>query len=554
MWEKIVCHKKVILSILAVIILGGCGAVVYYQYSTRIYTVCYAEAGTQITAEDFLKDTTKRAEFVAGNPGISSNVPGTYSVAVKSGIFTYNCTITIQDTVAPAAEPLKVYTDYGVPLEAKDLVTNVQDKTAVTVSYAEEPDFKQYGMQTVPVILTDLGGNTAECEATVIIRSTVEEITVEAGGAAPTLESFLLTDNTQAKLLTPLSGISTDKVADYEIRIDADNMIYTSLLHVVDTIAPVLEVTDISTYTTGSLSVEDFVVSAEDVTTVTYSFDQEPDMSQTGAQDVIIRAVDEGGNITEQEALLILEEDTEAPVIEANDIYVFLGNSVSYKKNAAVTDNCDKDIALSINSNAVNVNVEGTYNVTYTATDRAGNTTSKDINVIVREQTYDTAEINALCDQVLGKILNDSMSQYDKLLAIYTWVRGNVRYINHSNKISWEQGAYEGLALHKGDCFVYAAVSKALLTRAGIRNVDIQKIPSRTQHFWNLVDIGEGWRHFDTCPRSDGSKFFYVTDEDLMAYSNTHKLSHNYDKSVYTYFNQPQTETSQEVSPVTPAP
>ena len=52
-------------------------------------------------------------------------------------------------------------------------------------------------------------------------------------------------------------------------------------------------------------------------------------------------------------------------------------------------------------------------------------------------------------------------------------------------------------------------------------------------HYWNLIDIGEGWHHFDTCRRVDGSTFFYKTDAELMAYSNSHDGTHNYDRSRY---------------------
>lgn len=52
-------------------------------------------------------------------------------------------------------------------------------------------------------------------------------------------------------------------------------------------------------------------------------------------------------------------------------------------------------------------------------------------------------------------------------------------------------------------------------------------------HFWSLVNIGEGWYHFDCTPRKDVSTFFYLTDAELEAYSSTHNGTHVYDKSLY---------------------
>ena len=43
--------------------------------------------------------------------------------------------------------------------------------------------------------------------------------------------------------------------------------------------------------------------------------------------------------------------------------------------------------------------------------------------------------------------------------------------------------------------------SKALLTRAGIENIDLKA--TKHKHYWNFVKVEEGWYHFDTTPRWD---------------------------------------------------
>lgn len=533
--------KKIILAVviaLVIVIAGGVGGWLYYDYSSRVYTACVAEAGTEIVAADFLKNTDKEAAFTEDSEAVDIHVPGTYTVSVKSGMFTYHCEVTIEDTVAPTATGVDVYIQYNESVTPEQFVCDVVDETATTVSFEKEPDVKQYGKQYVTVLIEDLGGNTYSCQSLLVVRPTVEELTVEAGSEVPALEEFLLTENTTAQFVTDMEEISTSSVQDYEIEIREEQETYTSILHVVDTVAPVLEAKNVAAYTTSQLEAKDFVKKAQDVTSLTYSFKNKPDYSMTEAQDITICVVDEGGNQAEATVSLTLQEDTQAPVITASDMLVNLGDSISYRNNAKVTDNCDKDIALDVDASQVNVNAEGVYSVTFSATDRAGNSTSKTITVTVRKKGYTEADVYALCDQVLGRIITDGMSEYDKLSAIYYWIRGNVAYTNHSDKINWVQGAYEGLALHKGDCYVFACTAKALLTRAGIQNADIAKIPSKTQHFWNVVNIGEGWRHFDTCPRKDKSVFLYMTDEDLLNYSNSHNLTHNYDKSIYTFFEE----------------
>ena len=132
------------------------------------------------------------------------------------------------------------------------------------------------------------------------------------------------------------------------------------------------------------------------------------------------------------------------------------------------------------------------------------------------------------------------MSQYDKALAIFNYTKGNISYINHSEKGDYVRSAYEGLKLKRGDCYVYASTAKVLLTRAGITNMDIARIPSgSSMHYWNLVDIGDGqgWYHFDTTPRKDRPVIFLWNDQQIKDYSDRHNNSHNYDRSLYPVIN-----------------
>ena len=64
--------------------------------------------------------------------------------------------------------------------------------------------------------------------------------------------------------------------------------------------------------------------------------------------------------------------------------------------------------------------------------------------------------------------------------------------------------------------------------------MDITRVGGRTQHFWNLVNYGEGWYHFDACPHKDHLESFMLTDKEVDEY--TEKRGNNYytfDKSLY---------------------
>ena len=128
---------------------------------------------------------------------------------------------------------------------------------------------------------------------------------------------------------------------------------------------------------------------------------------------------------------------------------------------------------------------------------------------------------------------SDYAADREKAKAIYKWLKSHIGYVNHSEKGNYMRGAYEGLFKSQGDCFVYAATAKELLTQAGIQNIDIVKLTTNPSHYWNLVYIEDGWYHFDSTPRKDKSEFFLLTNAELEEYSSTHGNTHKFDASLY---------------------
>lgn len=247
---------------------------------------------------------------------------------------------------------------------------------------------------------------------------------------------------------------------------------------------------------------------------------------------------DLGGNTTSVDTEVTVVKDTEPPVITGvTEQTIPAGTSVSYKRGVTVTDNHDEDVQLVIDNSEVNLDEVGDYTVRYLATDKAGNTTEVITVLHVEPPSAENATeelVNKMADEVLAEILTEDMTEYEKAEAIFWWVH-DIRYKNGTPKTNWVQGAYHGLAEYSGDCFVYAMTAKCLLTRAGIKNMDIEKIPAYTSHYWNLIDLGDGWYHYDCCNgRMEGTYIFYWTDEQLMEYSENHNDSHNYDREKYS--------------------
>ncbi|MFV0393976.1 MAG: polysaccharide deacetylase family protein [Coprobacillaceae bacterium] len=97
---------------------------------------------------------------------------------------------------------------------------------------------------------------------------------------------------------------------------------------------------------------------------------------------------DQYGNKEEKKTKIkVLEKDEEAPGINGiKDLTIRVGDtSFDYLKGITPTDNRDPSPVISVNSKNVNVDVLGDYEITYTVTDRSGNTTKKTCTVSVVE-------------------------------------------------------------------------------------------------------------------------------------------------------------------------
>ena len=95
------------------------------------------------------------------------------------------------------------------------------------------------------------------------------------------------------------------------------------------------------------------------------------------------------------------------------------------------------------------------------------------------------------------------------------------------------QAACQTLRLSQGDSFGFAAVGKLLMENAGFKAEIIEAEGTDGTHWWNLIDLGEGWYHMDATVQDEENRLFYLTDEDLMAYSLSHGNTHDYDHEKY---------------------
>ena len=116
-----------------------------------------------------------------------------------------------------------------------------------------------------------------------------------------------------------------------------------------------------------------------------------------GVYKVIYSATDSGNKTTRAQSIVVvnpkIEQINRAPVINANDVVIQLGEDFNPLNGVTATDAEDGPISnIDVVRNEVNNNVAGKYQVTYRATDSKGASTTKTITVIVNDPPKINAE------------------------------------------------------------------------------------------------------------------------------------------------------------------
>lgn len=370
------------------------------------------------------------------------------------------------------------------------------------------------------------------------------EVYVEAGTSACDVSEFLKHEATGAKFTTD-SQFDASVPGDYQLKIEWNMPIfgkqtYDTVLHVQDTVAPTVTLTTdaVTMYTNATPpTAADLVESVNDITNCSIDFAEQYDFTTEGEFDITIVVTDTSGNTTETTIPCTLVEDITPPEITGvAPIEIAQGDTVSYKKDVEVSDNYDPNPTLEVDSSQVNVDKRGTYTVTYIATDEAGNVTEKSTTVKIVSAKIEAATeetVNAMADEILAEIITDGMSQKEQARAVFNWVVNNITYSESAGIDDLLSAAYKGMYYRVGDCTVKQKTAEVMLNRLGIKNMEIEKIRDTRGHYWLLIDIGEGWYHYDPNLQLDGTLIFYWHDADLWEYSNTHGNTHNYDPSKY---------------------
>lgn len=250
---------------------------------------------------------------------------------------------------------------------------------------------------------------------------------------------------------------------------------------------------------------------------------------------------DPKGIIPTARASTMAGDELAPEILGAKDLTVEFGEAVSYYQDVTARDDLDPAPELTIDSSQVDLSRPGKYFAVYTARDAAGNVATQTITVTVIKPEYyvEQETVFAAVDTVLDEIITEDMDKRQQVEAIYRWCKDTLHYSGYTLRADYIQAAYEMLTTGKGDCYGYFALSKLMMERLGIPNIDVEKIKHSDEdpeHFWSLVSVDGkiSWYHFDATPRvGQTEELCLVTDLFLDSFDTFHEGCHERDESLY---------------------
>ena len=377
----------------------------------------------------------------------------------------------------------------------------------------ENPGFRpSVGLQFVPLTLT-LGWRSVESAGVLYVLTPIDYVQHEFTEEGVILRPLDFLANPEAALGVPFDVRFTEEplpledypVGDFTLHLSLNGAPFEATLSIVDTTPPTATSVDGTTRIGEDVNPEDFVTDVFDASPInSIIFVEYPNIYARDNQVVQIAIEDIFGNRSFFSAELTILLNQEPPVIEGvpDIIESEVGTEIDYLNGITAFDDFGRELEVVVYNQDVDTDTEGTYTVIYRAEDLTG--LSTEIVVTVHVLSVSPEYIYERVDATLARILNDRMTQTEKVRAIYTYMIRNLTSatVDREQPQSLLAEAYRAVENRRGDSYVYSAYASVLLERAGIPNMLIDRIDTAEKsHRWNLVNPdGSGWRHFDAFP------------------------------------------------------
>jgi hypothetical protein len=401
------------------------------------------ELGSTVSKGDILMNPEKDADLVNQEQldALKTAAVGTYPIsATTADGQTAECTVTVVDTTPPALKVNDLVVYEGEPVTLNDLLAEATDLAGeVTTRLVTQLDTAKAGTFTATVEAEDINGNVTSANAVVTVVKDTDP---------PTFSGLKKLSVDKDKKPNYTSGVTATDAKDGKVAFEYD--------------------------------------------------DSQVDLSKPGTYTVTYTAQDKAGNKATQQRKLTVLADTQAPKFSGlKEISANKNQKPDYTAGVTAKDNWDGNVEFTYDDSKVDLSKAGTYYVTYTAKDKAGNVANSRRKVVVNHDQEDT---NALVKDIAAGLSSDPE-------AIRDYVRNSIKYSSDWGK---PDPVWFGFKNKKGNCYVHALCLQALLEAKGYETKLIWVTDK--SHYWNLIKLNGTWKHIDATPGVRHTKYSLMND------------------------------------------
>ena len=217
----------------AIILVGGVLAAFltfFISEQALIKKKVSVEIGTKADFSMFIESEPKYPEYLSTNLDFASvdynQLQSVFFTITLYGI-DHECELVITDTVAPKGEAVTQQLMSVDPIpDAEKCVTNIEDKTPVTVTWAEKPDISEGGEFVAQAKLTDAAGNESLVYVPLSVTKDItppviegaRDISIIVGESISYRNGIVVTDDYDKNptLEVDTSGVTLNKAGDYK--------------------------------------------------------------------------------------------------------------------------------------------------------------------------------------------------------------------------------------------------------------------------------------------------------------------------------------------------
>ena len=431
-----------------------------YTWIVPSYTMELGESLQKGDLRPLLQDDEKMLSKEWINSVNASGV-GAYTFSSVYKEKEFDISVIVQDTTAPVLEVHNVKAFLQDNVAVEDFIVSVTDISGECVLSTDIPlTTDAVGVKTVTITATDASGNQTSATA---------EFEVIADTEAPVLSGLEQLRVELGTQIDYMAGVSATDNRDEELTIS---------------------------YESASVNIE-----------------------KPGTYYVQYICQDRAGNKAELRREILVVEDCTAPVFSGlTDIAVEKNGTPNYTKGVSAVDNRDGSVEFTYDTSKLNLTKAGTYYITYTAADKAGNIATARRKVVVN---YDSSDTDLLVADIASKLSSDPEEIRD-------YVRNTIAYNRY-----WggDNPVWYGFKNKVGNCYVHALCLQALFNEKGIENMLIWDTDK--SHYWNLVKIDGQWKHIDSTPSRPHTTYSLMNDK--QRYESL--ISGNWDRSQWPVCN-----------------